>query len=74
MAIMDETEHFGARRKNDEISESIGTDSVDSFDEYIGSKFGTSMVKSGPGVSKSNMGISKSLVTEIIGRLNIMKE
>ena len=69
MAIKDETDRFGSKMKKDEISESIDNDSIDSFDEYIGSKFGTSMVKSGPAVSKSNMGISKSIVTEIVGKL-----
>lgn len=64
VAIKDETSRFG-ESKGTKINESIDKDSVDSFEEYIGSKFGTSMVKSEP--LYNNIGASKSLVTEIIG-------
>mmetsp|Transcript_5631 Transcript_5631/g.4840 ORF Transcript_5631/g.4840 Transcript_5631/m.4840 type:complete len:188 (-) Transcript_5631:1383-1946(-) len=65
MVIKDETGGFGESKINEDIAESIKEDSLDSFDEYIGSKFGTSIMKS-QGISKSGIDASKSKVTEII--------
>jgi hypothetical protein len=56
-------------KKNAE-KDAISEDSVDSFEEYLGSKFGTSIMKSGATVSKSNFGISKSAITEKIGKVD----
>ncbi|CAI2371484.1 unnamed protein product [Moneuplotes crassus] len=65
MAIMDET-NLLSKKKDSGDSDSINDDSIDSFEEYIGSKFGTSLVKSGQDFSKSHPGMSKSHITEII--------
>ena len=67
MAIKDETGDF-VNKKEKAIDESIDEDSIDSFDEYLESKFGTSIMRSGVQQSKSNMGFSKSAITEKIGK------
>jgi len=64
VAINDET--FKPKKKDTE-KDTISEGSVDSFDEYLESKFGTSMMKSGPLANKSNLGASKSAITEKIG-------
>ena len=73
MVIKDETAHFGSSKIAEDLPESIEEDSIDSFDEYIGSKFGTSIMKSGVGASKSNAEASKSKITEIIGNKFFIK-
>ena len=66
MVIKDET--GDGKRRSNAIEESIDEGSIDSFEEYLGSKFGTSMVKSGIQGSKSGIGINKSIVTENISK------